>query len=232
MASAPLRVLFCCTGVGILNRGIELFFREAFDNLHAVAGLQARLLKGGGPSSELEQVVRCIPRTSCARRGDRQSCPPQRLCRRAMVVVPAGRAPDPGVPARGRLLQRRQSRLPPLLAAALGRRSLPAPVLERRSVPAALRQAGLRPSGQSGLSRGGAARGRAAGKAHHGPLRPPGRRAPVQCRRWFPARVARTPRVARRSAGGAERRLDQPRPQAHGLRGRGGRKAARAAARS
>jgi 1,2-diacylglycerol 3-alpha-glucosyltransferase len=64
MPRAPLRVLFCCTGVGILNRGIESFFREAFDNLHAVPGLEARLLKGGGPSSELERVVRCIPRTS------------------------------------------------------------------------------------------------------------------------------------------------------------------------
>ena len=61
---APLRVLFCCTGVGILNRGIESFFREAFDNLHGVGGLQALLLKGSGPSSELEHVVRCIPRTS------------------------------------------------------------------------------------------------------------------------------------------------------------------------
>ena len=60
----PLRVLFCCTGVGILNRGIESFFREAFDHLHAVPGLEARLLKGGGAPSELERVVRCIPRTS------------------------------------------------------------------------------------------------------------------------------------------------------------------------
>ena len=64
MARAPLRVLFCCTGVGILNRGIESFFREAFDHLHAVPGLRARLVKGGGPPSELERVVRCIPRTS------------------------------------------------------------------------------------------------------------------------------------------------------------------------
>ena len=64
MARPPLRVLFCCTGVGILNRGIELFFREAFDNLHATPGLQTRLVKGGGPSTELERVVRCIPRTS------------------------------------------------------------------------------------------------------------------------------------------------------------------------
>ncbi len=64
MARAPLRVLFCCTGVGILNRGIESFFREAFDHLHTVEGLDARLVKGAGPSSELERVVSCIPRTS------------------------------------------------------------------------------------------------------------------------------------------------------------------------
>ena len=64
MARAPLRVLFCCTGVGILNRGIESFFREAFDHLHAVPGLEARLLKGAGAPSKQERVVRCIPRTS------------------------------------------------------------------------------------------------------------------------------------------------------------------------
>jgi 1,2-diacylglycerol 3-alpha-glucosyltransferase len=64
MGEAPLRVMFCCTGVGIQNRGIESFFREAFDNLHATPGLAARLLKGGGAPCELERVVRCIPRTS------------------------------------------------------------------------------------------------------------------------------------------------------------------------
>jgi 1,2-diacylglycerol 3-alpha-glucosyltransferase len=64
MARTPLRVLFCCTGVGVLNRGIESFFREAFDHLRAVPGLETRLVKGGGPPSELERVVRCIPRTS------------------------------------------------------------------------------------------------------------------------------------------------------------------------
>lgn len=26
-----VRVLCCCSGIGILNRGIETFFREAFD---------------------------------------------------------------------------------------------------------------------------------------------------------------------------------------------------------
>jgi hypothetical protein len=30
MARPPLRVLFCCTGVGILNRGIRLFVRSVF----------------------------------------------------------------------------------------------------------------------------------------------------------------------------------------------------------
>jgi 1,2-diacylglycerol 3-alpha-glucosyltransferase len=64
MARTPLRVLFCCTGVGVLNRGIESFFREAFDHLRAVPGLEARLVKGGGPPCEMERVVPCIPRTS------------------------------------------------------------------------------------------------------------------------------------------------------------------------
>src|SRR5262245_22047293 len=64
MARASLRVLFCCTGVGILNRGIESFFREAFDHLHALEGLDGRLVKGAGPSSELERAVSCLPRTS------------------------------------------------------------------------------------------------------------------------------------------------------------------------
>ena len=98
MARAPLRVLFCCTGVGILNRGIELFFREAFDHLHAVPGLRARLVKGGGPPSELERVVRCIPRTSWLAAAIGKRCSPQRLCRRAVVVVPAGRPSDPALP--------------------------------------------------------------------------------------------------------------------------------------
>ena len=159
--AAPLRVLFCCTGVGILNRGIESFFREAFDNLHATPGLEARLVKGGGPSSELERVVRCIPRTSAlaaaiGAAARRNAYVAEQWSSFLPVVRQIRR-----VPARGRLLQRRQSRLPPLLAPALDRRPLPAPVLERRAVPAALRPAGLRPPGQSGLSRGGAARGRA-----------------------------------------------------------------------
>ena len=30
------RVLFCCSGVGILNRGIETFFREAVDGFAGI----------------------------------------------------------------------------------------------------------------------------------------------------------------------------------------------------
>jgi hypothetical protein len=30
MTRPPLRVLFCCTGVAILNRGIRPFFRSDF----------------------------------------------------------------------------------------------------------------------------------------------------------------------------------------------------------
>ncbi|NCJ07645.1 glycosyltransferase [Synechococcales cyanobacterium C] len=60
----PIRVLFSCTGVGIVNRGIESFFREAFDNLQDLEGVQATLIKGAGQSSNKEQSVWCLPRTS------------------------------------------------------------------------------------------------------------------------------------------------------------------------
>lgn len=60
----PIRVLFCCTGVGIFNRGIESFFRESFDGLKdAMPGIECRLLKGAGPSSDREKSVWCLPRT-------------------------------------------------------------------------------------------------------------------------------------------------------------------------
>jgi len=59
-----IRVLFCCTGVGIFNRGIESFFRESFDGLKdAMLGIECRLLKGAGPSSDRENSVWCLPRT-------------------------------------------------------------------------------------------------------------------------------------------------------------------------
>ena len=61
--SSPVRVLFSCSGVGICNRGIESFFREAFDGLKGTEGLDARLVKGAGLPMEDEWVVRTLPRT-------------------------------------------------------------------------------------------------------------------------------------------------------------------------
>src|SRR4051812_29391272 len=56
--------MLCCTGVGISNRGIESFFREAFDGLNATSGLSVRLLKGAGKQERQEFTVPCVPRTS------------------------------------------------------------------------------------------------------------------------------------------------------------------------
>lgn len=58
-----VRVLFSCTGVGILNRGIESFFREAFDGLKDAPDLEAWLIKGRGEKTESEIPVWCLPRT-------------------------------------------------------------------------------------------------------------------------------------------------------------------------
>jgi glycosyltransferase involved in cell wall biosynthesis len=59
-----VRVLFCCTGVGIFNRGIESFFRDSFDGLKgAMPGMEVRLLKGTGEPAALEKRVWCLPRT-------------------------------------------------------------------------------------------------------------------------------------------------------------------------
>jgi len=58
------RILFCCTGVGVFNRGIESFFREGFDGLRdAIPGMDVRLLKGAGESDAREKRVWCLPRT-------------------------------------------------------------------------------------------------------------------------------------------------------------------------
>ncbi|HZR18615.1 MAG TPA: glycosyltransferase [Verrucomicrobiae bacterium] len=57
------RVLLVCSGVGIMNRGIESFFREAFDGLKHSAGLELLLLKGTGANSDDERVLRCLSRT-------------------------------------------------------------------------------------------------------------------------------------------------------------------------
>ena len=55
------RVLFCCTGVGIFNRGIESFFREAYDWVRIAHGMQTWLLKGAGEPKSDEFRVPCIP---------------------------------------------------------------------------------------------------------------------------------------------------------------------------
>ena len=59
----PVRVLFSCTGVGIFNRGIESFFRDAFDGLKNTPGLDAWLIKGAGERKDREIPVWCLPRT-------------------------------------------------------------------------------------------------------------------------------------------------------------------------
>lgn len=61
--SKSQRILFCCTGVGICNRGIESFFREAFDGLKDVPGIDALLIKGSGTPNERERVATCLKRT-------------------------------------------------------------------------------------------------------------------------------------------------------------------------
>jgi 1,2-diacylglycerol 3-alpha-glucosyltransferase len=61
--SQSVKVLFSCSGVGIFNRGIETFFREAFDGLKGADGLDARLIKGAGDPKEDEWVVSTLPRT-------------------------------------------------------------------------------------------------------------------------------------------------------------------------
>lgn len=59
-----VKVLFCCTGVGIFNRGIESFFRESFDGLKdTMPGIECSLIKGAGPSFDREKTVWCLPRT-------------------------------------------------------------------------------------------------------------------------------------------------------------------------
>ncbi len=63
-----LRVLFLCTGVGVYNRGIESFFREAFNGLCATPGLEATLCKGAGEIKPNEHVLWTLPRTGALAR--------------------------------------------------------------------------------------------------------------------------------------------------------------------
>jgi 1,2-diacylglycerol 3-alpha-glucosyltransferase len=58
-----LKVFFSCSGVGILNRGIESFFREAFDGLRGTEGLDLTLYKGAGGAKADERVLWNLPRT-------------------------------------------------------------------------------------------------------------------------------------------------------------------------
>jgi hypothetical protein len=63
MSDPTLRVLFSCSGVGIYNRGIESFFRDAFAGLRETPGLDCHLVKGGGEAQPDETVALTLPRT-------------------------------------------------------------------------------------------------------------------------------------------------------------------------
>jgi 1,2-diacylglycerol 3-alpha-glucosyltransferase len=75
-ASERLKVLIACSGIGIMNRGIETFFREAFDGLRGSTRLDIHLAKGRGLRNAKEHPLWCLPRTGnaaallgrCARR--------------------------------------------------------------------------------------------------------------------------------------------------------------------
>ncbi|MBA3960649.1 MAG: glycosyltransferase family 4 protein [Chthoniobacterales bacterium] len=57
-------VFFLCTGVGKVNRGIESFFREAFDGLRTLPEIELTLFKGGGAECEGERVPWNLPRNN------------------------------------------------------------------------------------------------------------------------------------------------------------------------
>jgi 1,2-diacylglycerol 3-alpha-glucosyltransferase len=59
----PLRIFFSCSGVGIIDRGIEIFFREAFDGLRGTEDLDINLYKGAGEEKSDEHVLWNVPRT-------------------------------------------------------------------------------------------------------------------------------------------------------------------------
>ncbi|ACK73849.1 glycosyl transferase group 1 (plasmid) [Gloeothece citriformis PCC 7424] len=62
--SSLIKVFLVCTGVGIINRGIETFARECFDGLKGSSGLQMKLFKGAGLQQPDEYRLWNIPRTS------------------------------------------------------------------------------------------------------------------------------------------------------------------------
>jgi len=61
---ARIKVFFSCSGVGILDRGIETFFREAFNGLRSLAELDLTLYKGAGEEKADEHVLWNVPRTA------------------------------------------------------------------------------------------------------------------------------------------------------------------------
>ena len=63
-SETSIRILFSCSSVGITNRGIESFFREAFDELKTLPDISIKLLKGGGTELPDAHVIWNIPKTS------------------------------------------------------------------------------------------------------------------------------------------------------------------------
>jgi glycosyltransferase involved in cell wall biosynthesis len=59
-----IKVFFSCTGVGIINRGIETFARECFDGLKNLEELDITLFKGAGEEKPNEKVLWNISRES------------------------------------------------------------------------------------------------------------------------------------------------------------------------
>jgi 1,2-diacylglycerol 3-alpha-glucosyltransferase len=57
-----MKVYLVCTGVGIINRGIETFARECFDGLKGTEGLYIELFKGAGTEKSDEHQLWNLPR--------------------------------------------------------------------------------------------------------------------------------------------------------------------------
>ena len=62
----PIKIFFSCSGIGIIDRGIETFFREAFDGLRGTEGLNITLYKGAGEEKLDQRVLWNVPRTGRA----------------------------------------------------------------------------------------------------------------------------------------------------------------------
>ena len=96
------RVLFCCSGVGILNRGIETFFREAVDGFGNRVALRRCCSKG--PGSQNQASSRCgSPAHQRVGKAAGRLGATERLCDRAMEHIPPDRIPDAPISAAGHL---------------------------------------------------------------------------------------------------------------------------------